>query len=76
MNIIEIGEIIKYHRKISGLSRVECARLAGIGKTAIYDIEHGKDTIQFKTLFKLLAVLNIRIDLQSPLMKKYTNEKS
>lgn len=75
MNIIEIGKVIKYHRKISGLSRVECARLAGIGKTAIYDIEHGKDTIQFKTLFKLLAVLNIRIELESPLMKKYTNEK-
>ncbi len=76
MNILEIGEIVKYHRKISGLSRVECAQLAGIGKTAIYDIEHGKDTIQFKTLSKLLTVLNIRIELQSPLMKKYTNEKS
>jgi len=58
------------------LSRVECARLAGIGKTAIYDIEHGKDTVQFKTLFNLLAVLNIRIELQSPLMKKYIDEKS
>ena len=76
MNILEIGKVIKYHRKISGLSRVECARLAGIGKTAIYDIEHGKDTVQFKTLFKLLAVLNIRIELQSPLMKKYADEKS
>lgn len=76
MNMLDIGKAIKYHRKTSGLSRVECARLAGIGKTAIYDIEHGKDTVQFKTLFKLLAVLNIRIELQSPLMKKYTDEKS
>ena len=76
MDMIEIGKTIQYHRKISGLSRVECARLAGIGKTAIYDIEHGKDTIQFRTLFKLLEVLNIRIELESPLMKKYTNEKS
>lgn len=76
MNMLEIGKVIKYHRKISGLSRVECALLAGIGKTAIYDIEHGKDTVQFKTLFKLLAVLNIRIELQSPLMKKYVDEKS
>ncbi len=76
MDIIEIGKAIKYHRKISGLSRVECGRLAGIGKTAIYDVEHGKDTVQFKTLFKLLAVLNIRIELESPLMKKYHHEKS
>ncbi|MEM1119111.1 MAG: helix-turn-helix domain-containing protein [Bacteroidota bacterium] len=72
----EIGLIVKYHRKISGLSRVDCARLAGIGKTAIYDVEHGKTTIQFDTLSKLLTVLNIRIELTSPLMKKYTNEKS
>ncbi|MEM6319129.1 MAG: helix-turn-helix domain-containing protein [Bacteroidota bacterium] len=72
----EIGKIARYHRKISGLSRVDCARLAGIGKTAIYDIEHGKDTVQFKTIYKLFAVLNIRFDLQSPLMKNYRNEKS
>ncbi len=74
--MIEIGEIVKYHRKISGLSRVDCARLAGIGKTVIYDIEHGKDTIQFKTLHKLFKVLNIRVELASPLMKNYLNEKS
>ena len=72
----EIAAIIKYHRKISGLSRVDCAELAGIGKTVIYDIEHGKDTVQFRTLLKLLKVLNIKVDLQSPLMQQYKNEKS
>lgn len=71
----EIARIIKYHRKVSGLSRVECAEIADIGKTAIYDIEHGKDTIQFRTLLKLLKVLNIKIELVSPLMQHY-NEKS
>jgi len=76
MNVIELGKIIRYHRKISGLSRVACAELAGIGKTAIYDIEHGKDTVQFRTLLKLLKVLNIKIDLQSPLMQYYKDEKS
>lgn len=76
MNSIEIGKIIKYHRKISGLSRVECANLAGIGKTVIYDIEHGKDTVKLRTIFKLMRVLNIKLELQSPLMKNYLNEKS
>lgn len=73
---MELGKIIKYHRKISGLSRVECAELAGIGKTAIYDIEHGKDTVQFRTILKLLKVLNIKIAFQSPLMQYYKDEKS
>lgn len=76
MNTKEIGKIIRYHRKISGLSRVECAKLAGMGKTAIYDIEHGKPTVQLNSLMKLLHVMNIKITFDSPLMKKYRDEKS
>jgi len=75
MDVKEISEVVKYHRKISGLSRVDCARLAGLGKTVIYDIEHGKETVQLKSLMKLLAVLNIKIELKSPLMKNYMDEK-
>ncbi len=75
MDVKEISEVIKYHRKISGLSRVDCAHLAGLGKTVIYDIEHGKETVQLRSLMKLLAVLNIKIELKSPLMKHYINEK-
>ena len=71
-----MGKIIRYHRKISGLSRIGCARLAGVGKTAIYDIEHGKETVQLNTLFKILQALNIKIKLESPLMKQYADEKS
>ena len=42
--------------------------VAGIGKTAVYDIEHGKPTVQFNTLFKVLAALNIKLALDSPIM--------
>ena len=73
-----IGEIILFHRKISGLSRVDCAKLAGVGKTAIYDIEKGKQSVQLDTLFKILKVLNIQMEFSSPLMEKFKqqNEKS
>ena len=76
MTVKEIGAIIKYHRKMSGLSRVACAQLAGIGKTAIYDIEHGKATVQLDTLMKLISVLNIKMRFDSPLMDHYHDEKS
>ena len=76
MDAKEIGKMILYHRKISGLSRVECAKLAGMGKTAIYDIEHGKSTVQLNSLMKLLHVMNIKMTFNSPLMKKYEDEKS
>lgn len=69
MNVENLGQIIRAHRKARGLSREACARLAGVGKTAIYDMEHGKDTVQLATLLKVLHVLNISIHLESPLMK-------
>ena len=70
MDAKTIGQIIRAHRKASGLSREACARLAGVGKTVVYDMEHGKETVQLDTLFKVLHVLNITIQLNSPIMKQ------
>jgi transcriptional regulator with XRE-family HTH domain len=56
------------HRKAAKLSRKQLAEMAGVGKTVIYDIEKGKVTIQLDTLRKILKVLNIKIELKSPLM--------
>ena len=64
-----LAQIITYHRKHSGLSRLQLADLAGVGKTVIYDIETGKESIRFSTLTKVLNALNIQIIYQSPLMK-------
>ena len=75
MDITELGKIIRHHRKISGLTRVECARLAGVGKTVVYDIEHGKASVQFNTLLRILEVLNIRIQFSSPIIDGFSGEK-
>jgi len=75
----DLASIVKYHREKSGLNRLELARLAGVGKTVIFDVEHAKKTVRLDTLVKILTVLNITIDLKSPLMKAYEeiiNEKS
>ena len=71
----KMSEIVLFHRKKSGLTRNQLADLAGVGKTAIYDIEKGKETIQFSTLQKVLKALNIRITFTSPLME-VIDEKS
>lgn len=73
-----LAEIINMHRKATGLSRAQLAEMAGVGKTVIYDIEKGKESIRLNTLRKLLKVLNIKIELKSPLMDslmKTGNEK-
>lgn len=76
MDTSELGQIIRQHRKLSGLTRVECARLAGVGKTVVYDIEHGKPSVQLLTLLKILHVLNIRIHLSSPVINGPAGEKT
>jgi HTH-type transcriptional regulator/antitoxin HipB len=73
-SIKEICTIVRYHRKKAGLSQHELARLAGVGKTAVFDVEKGKESIQLDTLWKILRVLNISVRFDSPLMDKYTRE--
>lgn len=64
----EIGAIVRYHRRRSGLSQGELAALAGIGKTSVFDIENGKRTVRLATLMAALRALNIALTLTSPLM--------
>jgi len=71
----KMSDIILFHRKESGLTRNQLADLAGVGKTVIYDIEKGKESIQFSTLQKVLKALNIKIIFTSPLME-VLNERS
>lgn len=66
-----LSDIILYHRKQSGLSQTDLAKLAGVGKTVIYDIEHGKSSVQLDTLLKILNALNIKTTFESPLMKDF-----
>ncbi|MDD5261583.1 MAG: helix-turn-helix domain-containing protein [Methylacidiphilales bacterium] len=65
-----LKEIIKLHRRVSGLSQAELAKLAGVGKTVIFDLEHGKLSVRYDTLAKILSALNITINLQSPVMER------
>jgi len=71
----KLSDIVLFHRRQSGLSRNQLADIAGVGKTVIYDIEKGKETIRFATLQKILTALNIKINFESPLME-ILNEKS
>ncbi len=70
-----IGKIIRFHRKQAGLTQEELATLAGIGKTAVFDVEKGKLSIRFSTLLKLLYALNIQITYDSKIMEHF-NENS
>ncbi len=66
MNSTDMGKLIRFYRKQSGLSQKEIAKIAGIGKTALFDIEKGKKTVQINTLLKVLDVLNIKLKFETP----------
>jgi len=70
-----LQDIVAEHRKAARLSRQELALMAGVGKTVIYDIEHGKTTIRFDTLNRILECLNIQIILDSPLRRQVRLER-
>jgi len=67
--------VIKKHRKAAGLSQLQLAEMAGVGKTVIFNIEKGKETIQLDTLRKILAVLNIKVQLTSPFMNQIISDE-
>lgn len=68
-----LSKVIKKHRKAAGLSQLQLAEMAGVGKTVVFDLEKGKETIQLDTLRKILTVLNIKVALQSHLMNQILN---
>lgn len=74
----KIGKVIFFHRKKSKLTQKQLADLAGVGKTVVFDIEKGKETVQLNSLLKVLSVLNIRLEMKSSLMHlmEIENEES
>jgi transcriptional regulator with XRE-family HTH domain len=74
---LEIAKAVRFHRKQAKLSQKQLSEYAAIGKTAVFDIEHGKPTVRMETLLKVLNILNIKLIIAAPLNYKETNhEKS
>jgi y4mF family transcriptional regulator len=65
----DLGFMVKNHRKKAGLTQLELANLAGIGKTTVFDIEKNKETVRWSNILAVLQVLNIEVEFKSPLTK-------
>ena len=64
-----LGDFVRAHREAAQLTRVQLAELSGVGKTAIFDLEHGKPTVRLQTLLNIADVLNLKLEAGSPLPK-------
>lgn len=74
MTLDKLARCLRYHRKQSGLTRIELAKLAGISKSTLFDLEHAKPTIQLDSLLKAFQTLNISLSLHSPLMQTFEEQ--
>jgi len=64
------AQLVQTHRKKAGLTQAQLATLAGVGKTVVWDLEHGKESVQWDTLQKIFRVLNITVEWRSPLLQR------
>ncbi len=70
-----LASVIRKYRKAAGLSQLRLAEMAGVGKTTVFDIEKGKETVQIDTLRKILSVLNIKVHLTGPIIDQIVNDE-
>jgi y4mF family transcriptional regulator len=65
----EIGALVRNLRQKAKLTQLELARLAGVGKTAVFDIEKGKASVRLNTILQVLEALNVELQLVNPLQQ-------
>jgi len=65
-----ISQLIRSHRKKAGLTQAQLAKLAGVGRTVVWDLENGKESVQWDTIQKIFRVLSIRVEWRSPMLDR------
>jgi len=60
----ELGTRVRAAREARGLSQKQLADLAGIGKTAMFDLEHGNPGVRLNTLMAVLDILGMSLRLE------------
>ena len=66
----DLSTIVRGLRKKARLSQGRLAELAGLSRTAIQGLESGKETCQLDTMFKVLKILNVHVNLSHPLISE------
>lgn len=65
MDMLQLGRAIRNARTASGLSQAELAALAGLSRATINYLENGRADIGVDSLFRVLDIVDLRLDLLS-----------
>ena len=61
MNAADIGNHLKQTRKEIGLTQEDVALISDVGLSFIHNLEHGKKSIQFDSLMKVVSRLDCEL---------------
>ena len=67
----KLGRVVLFHRKKAGLTREKLCEFAGVSRGVLIAVEKGGGNPKLSSLFAIFGVLNIRIELESPLMEAF-----
>ncbi|MBS0185491.1 MAG: helix-turn-helix transcriptional regulator [Proteobacteria bacterium] len=74
LNQKNLAQILKGHRKKAHISQQMLADMAGVSRTAIQRLEESVLKVQLDTLLKVMNILNITLELSSPLLEEFKDE--
>jgi len=59
-----VGRAIRQYREEAGLTQAQLAEMAGLNRSYLSELEHGKETEQVRRILRLLKLLGVRATLQ------------
>ena len=65
INAADVGSFLKKRRKEIGLTQEDVALIGNVGLSFVHNLEHGKKSIQFDSLMKVLTRLDCELIVRS-----------
>jgi transcriptional regulator with XRE-family HTH domain len=59
-----VGPAIRHFREAAGLTQEQLAEMAGLNRSYLSELEHGRETEQMRRIIRLLKLLGVRATLQ------------
>lgn len=67
--VSDLGHAIAKRRKAMGLNLIEAAGLCAVGTRFLFDLEHGKESIEFGRTIKVANRFGIRLMFEQPALE-------
>jgi predicted transcriptional regulator len=75
MHASDIRSLVIFHRKKAGLTQIELAKLSGVSRFVVQDIEAGTGRTTWKHLKSVLTALNLELEPKGPLVDEWQAQR-